>query len=725
MPAIKLNDRFGLDIDVQPAPFSALVKYATALPTLLMVEGANLARAAGMTLADPAVTSLTTGLAFNQPVGLGQGAPALTVEAGVHGSFAVVSRSPGNEKLLRPDVFGANVEIPAGTCYTATALEASAGASLSGSAGVFGFGIEPGASLTLTNYRPFPAEAAAPTLLEAVSQSVGGFVIPGDTADLAAVPERGVVTAVARGTLKLSGTANLLALANPLATVELPAGAPKIAVKAGGAVKVGASFQVSGEHHLRVQNTGGGRVLVGWYRRHASEFKVKATASEGLAASIGDTDLFAKIVGAVSSDAAADTQELSRAGLSGDRAAAIQGAVKAAIERKLELALSFEIGAATSDDAAFLYEVELDALDDTGRAAVDAALAGDLTSLEGDTLPAGIRLVRSAFHNLRQRNHTLKINLLGIYNAISISRLALSGSTLFDPVTGSLVMTDTATADRIRASAVNFGADTDKLRHVLAECFLITAIYRGSRLSVSAPSLKASHSFYDTHARTNRETMRDYLQIGLALGLVAKDAAVPPAETDDFGRTAVFAETQYDEALATALFLNPDGSPRPVEEYERAGRAALQLTVRADSSSAFRLRPAIDDTLWAEMKDKGQANFRFLFPPEQAPVIAGDFTAITWWAEAMHNAGRCLADIGALLALNPEIRSDDPRFEKLREKLAGRLAGVAGKTREEFGLPWGLVAMDYVSGRQAGAGFAITGPRLTLAGGREKAIAAG
>jgi hypothetical protein len=67
----------------------------------------------------------------------------------------------------------------------------------------------------------------------------------------------------------------------------------------------------------------------------------------------------------------------------------------------------------------------------------------------------------------------------------------------------------------------------------------------------------------------------------------------------------------------------------------------------------------------------------------------------------------------------------DPRFQKLRAGLAKHLKEVAANTREEFGQPWGMVAMDLVSGRRADARIRITGSRLALSAERPMAIAAG
>jgi hypothetical protein len=96
-----------------------------------------------------------------------------------------------------------------------------------------------------------------------------------------------------------------------------------------------------------------------------------------------------------------------------------------------------------------------------------------------------------------------------------------------------------------------------------------------------------------------------------------------PEGAGDFGRTTVYAETQYDDALTTTLFLSADGNPRPVEYYDRAGRNAIKLLVREDGDDAFRRRPAMDDNLWRQMRTSGQPQFALMFPAEQVGGAAG------------------------------------------------------------------------------------------------------
>ena len=59
----------------------------------------------------------------------------------------------------------------------------------------------------------------------------------------------------------------------------------------------------------------------------------------------------------------------------------------------------------------------------------------------------------------------------------------------------------------------------------------------------------------------------------------------------------------------------------------------------------------------------------------------------------------------------------DPQFEKLRGQLASHLRDVAAKAHDQFGAPWGLVAMFLAGGGRARAEMRITSPRVVFAGG--------
>ncbi|RPI18029.1 MAG: hypothetical protein EHM65_02540, partial [Acidobacteriales bacterium] len=634
MATIKLSDQLGAVVDVQPAETSALLRYFRALPALAMQNG-DLTQAGGLTLDQPAVRSFKTGLSLKEKVDLGNGVD-LAVQAGAHASFSLVRRAAGATNLFESGVFGEDAEIPEGACYARLAFDAGAVVSAGGAVGPMSFGVQPGSSLEIANYRNYPLSAGV-TIVQALREAIGGFLIPARTSDLEAIPEKGAVTVAGSGSLRLSVEADLLAVTNPLAVTKLPGPLPVARVTAGGTIQVGAAYRIEGEFQIRALRLDGRRVRIGWHRRKSDEWTVEATASAGVSVGTGEMDLFSTLVRAISADPKADVDELVRAGLSPDQATAILAAVQAAVSRRLELALAFELSALESGGAAFLYEIDLPRLTPLSRDALDRALQGDLSALHGDTLP-GVTSVRSIWTKAKEKRLSLNVNLLGIYNFGSIATLVHRGTVLAEPATGTLIFTDQITAERVRSAQVNFGADTSKLRHVLAESFLITAAYRGTEQAAGGLSLASSHTFFESRSNPSRPQMLRSLRIGTALGLWNEQAAGLPTENDDFGRTTVYARTDYDDALTTSLFLDASGDPYPREFYENAGRAALQLLVAEDDQDAVRRKPSMDDDLWRRMKDLGQPGFGQVFPNLPAPLvgaIVADYSTIVWWAEAM------------------------------------------------------------------------------------------
>ena len=701
MPNIKITDQLGVNLDAELAPTSSLLKSVGALPGLLL-QGGNIGQLQILTLNDPLVRSLEPTLSFAQPVNLGTDGAQLTIGADAGGSFRVISRTPESNVLFAVDDYGENLQIPVGTCYVALGLRATVNVGVQGRSGSLTFGMAAQTGIDISSYLPFALGAEAVTVTEALRQSIGGFVIPADTGDLEGLSTGHIVTVNGSGCLQFSATANLLAVANPLATVALPSPVSALAITQSGSVSVEAAWKISADYQVRVEKIDTRHVRLGWYRKRDSDFSVTASANAGIDAGPA-TELLPAVIGAISPDAKADLAELEKAGFSASQGGSIESAVKAAASRKLEVALYAEWGSLREDEAAFLYEVDLATLTDSGKDAVHAALGGDLSLLaDPDALPAGIAEVRSILSRVRQTRVSWKINLLGIFNVASVAKLALSGTVTFTPSTGELVMADQATASRIQTAAVNFGADEEKLRRVMAESFLMTAAYRGSRAVVAAPELASSHLFFRLDNSASRTDMRRCAAIVSALGL---GAAPVPDGIADFGRTTVLAEARYDDADTRALFLGADGAPRPLSDYESAGRRAVALLVLPDADDAFRLLPATDDQLWSRMKDKGPANFGQLLPAAEADGVRPDYLVIQWWAKSMR-------DTAVILAQMDQGRPDDPQFQNRRQDLAAHLRDVASKAHELFGSPWGLVAMFLVSGMKARAEVHITAPQF-------------
>jgi hypothetical protein len=722
MPTIALSDQFGFSVDAQLAPNASLLKYLQQIPNLRF-DSLDLSKIAGLTLDDPAVQNLSTGITFQQPVSLGQGAgsPALSIGAGVGGGFEIRTTPE-----ILPDGDDDAGQAPPDSCYFAVSLSATASADLTATSGMLTFGAMPSTKVEIASCSRFPLKSGV-TLLDAIEQTVAAFVIPATSADLETLAAGGSAKAAVSGKLTLSGDVNLLAVTNPLASATLPSPLPAPTVSAGGSVTAGVSWAIETEYEVVARRLESGAIRIGWYHKQGTEVTVNAAASEGISAGFGSTDLFSAIIGVISANPKVDLQELTAAGLPPGQIAAIQYAVHAAVARKLEIAVSAALTLTDSTAAAFLYDIVPEQLDDSSRAAIDKAIAGDLTALHSAALP-GISCVRSIWSQVQKRGVEFDVNLLGILNARSVASLALEGKVVYEPASGALILSDTATAQRIQSVQVNFGADTDKLRHVLAESFLLTAAYHGSLQAVGGATLRCSHCFFDLEASAGPSDVAPKLRTGVALGLLTADQAALPAGISDFGHTLCIATADYDDKLVSAMFLDSNDAPLPEETYENAGRAAIAFLVAQGDEDDVRLQPATDDGLWASMKQAGQPGFAEIFPGLAAPLlgaITADYTTIEWWADAMHSTAQQLAAQRDWFKRNPAASPDDPELQKLRQALAAHLKDVAANTREEFGEPWGLIAMNRLAAAAGGARILVSSPVLTRDQRRELAAGAG
>jgi hypothetical protein len=678
------------------------------------------------------VKNASAGLSFDQPVGIGIDRAEMTVKAEGGGRVALIG--PKDKQLFDPELFGETITIDPDQFYLSVGVTASLAATISSEVRDLSFGVEAGGEIALSVYKPFHMTGAGggafPPFTQALQETFKDFTLLGDLEDLARMSVGLVATVEGKGSLKFSGEAELLSVVNPLASVDLPAPVGELNVVSGGSIKIGASFELSGAYQIRAQKLDKNRVRLGYYKKRGSEFALKVSAASGLSAGVGKFDFLGQLLKAISKNPEVDKKQLADGGLDEDKIAAIEEAVKAGISRKLELALNFELGSTNTSEAAFDYEINLSKLDADGRQAIHNALDGDLSALVRNeaSLPKGITLRRSIFTETQKKKHSFKFNLLGIYNFISVSALILKGKVMYVPETGEMLITDTATASRISASTSNFAADHAKLRKVLAESFLITAAYNCSQLVVQSPTLNITHSYFELHSRTDRATLKNNLDVAETLGLLAKpEKDKLLGGPNDFGNTTFYAETKYGNDLVTRLFLTADGRPRPEEDYEQAGRDAIKSLVQAGEPDDYRRLPATDAALWKELRQQGNPQtfksldkIKTLKANKKLPMeiivggIGTDYLVIRWWAKEMRQMAEKLSEIRDFLKNKPKIDPENNEFKALRRSLAEHLKGVASRTKNEFGDPWGLVAMDLATGKAAQAEIKLTGPRVAF-----------
>ena len=716
MPNIPIVDGFGLDLQASLDPKFGFAKYFQQPPSFSVIQQ-NLASLQDVPLVGFPLKSTEIGLAFTQPTMVASTSPQFAGAAAVAATLRVVAGG----KLFDPDPFDSPIDVPSGHAYLGVGVKASLTAGVNISSGKLAFGFAAGSTVCMSHYQSFVAAPATPTFRAALQASIQNYVIPLGPDDLATLGIGDVALVEGTGSLQLSGTVNLLTSVNPLVSVSSAALPATLQIQECAKINIKAGCTITGDLQIRIQRVDAGTVRMGFYRKRGAEFTVQADPSVGISAGTASTDFISAVLGAVGPDPLPPADQLEKAGLSKEKQEVVVSALKAAIQRKIELSLQAELQALSSQEAAFLYEISLNDLGPDSRGAIQDALRLNLSALSesAQSLPRGIREIQSVLTTTRTKGLTLKINLLGIYNYTSKNDLTLKGTVLTDPASGEIVITDSANATRI-AGAVNFLADPDKLRKVLAQSFLITAAYRCSGLIAHPPSLKASYWHFDEHAKTDHPTMAANLNVLCSLGLISpaqEQQSLAPA--GDFGRSTLYVNTEYDDALSQALFLGSDGKPRGLGEFEEIGRQALRLLIQSADDAEFRLR-ALSEAYWPQVKETGgtavnlAAVFPDLRPDSQIPIVAGDYVLIEWWATTMANMAKSLSAAKHFFSQTPPPATDSPAFKKVQADLWHQMADVAANTHDRFADPWGLLAMDLASGQQSVASAELVSSGLTL-----------
>jgi hypothetical protein len=709
---ISLADGVNADVDIEPAPGSTLAKYLKAAQAIRLTGD--------LPLGDQPLASARAGLDFGAPVPLGTDRVELVLKAGLSGGIHVLTADTDGF-LFGADPYGDPVPISPGQAFVGAEVQAELSAELAARAGDLTFGFDGGGGVTLASYRRFPS--AGTGLREAVRAAIHDFSVPGDIDDLQRMPDGSVAVVTGHGQLRFAGEATLVSAVNPLATASLPV-AGDIGVMAGATVNLAASLQFTGEYQVRVQKAGS-RVRLGVLRKKGRSFDLSVEAVATIEATVRGHDLVELLMRAVSSDWEAETEAFERAGLTEAQIGAIEATVEQSLRRKLELAFRYELAAAAGESQAFLFDIDLDALDAKGRTAVHAALDGDLRALTGASPGSltGVVPVRSLFSSMRERKHTLGINLLGVFNGFSVSRLVTSGSVMVDADSGDLLIADSVTADRVRGTLAGWLTDPLKLQRLLAESVLATAVYRCAGAIAVPPALTLRHTYVEHHAKTGRGVMKDNLDVPQALGLLAAPEKQRLLDLGtEYGPTTLHVEACYDDAALRRAFLD-NGKGRPSEVFERAGLQALLDLIESGERDDYRRLPGERAEVWDAMKKAGPSNVRYLPAVRQrvgdaadsrlkSEILAGDYALIVWWADSMEKLGESLEEIIAFVNAHPEAIAGDHRYRAMIRQLSDRLTNVVRHTKERFGDPWGIVAMDIATGRTAGVSVQVASSLL-------------
>lgn len=714
MPTLTVTDDAGrvlLTVDLETGSGLGKALAATTLRAALALARAMGRRIDSLGHARPALS-----LSFEHDLPLGTS--GISLDASVRLGIGV---HPPRSTLFGAEDLQLAVRVPRGRAFVSLSAGGRARADLAHDGGTRVFGLRSGAGFTYRYLHRFDVSTAAPKLAEALAETLRHAVVPADLDDLTRLADGAQVSMRGEGDLRLRGKVTLTPLANVLATPGLPLlGAIKVRSKA--SIDVSASWRVTGEYETRVSKTAPNRVRLAFHRTEASTLAMSGSVAVGVTAKAGQRDLLAVLLQALDADGAPD---LDGSSLGDAHASKVAEAVAASLDRTLSLAAELRMSSARRGAAFVAYDLDLDALDAAGRAAVADALAGDLASLDdAAAVPgSGVHLdTESSLHHREQRL-TWRLNLLGALNLTSITELVRHGVATCDPAGGTLTIADRVSSTRIALDVRPFQSDADRLRRVVFESVVVTAAYRCSGV-LGDLDLALAHAHVERRARTRRADLAAQYDALVALGLCDVDErARQLGATLDFGPSTFLLECRLDRRACEALFLDAQGRPYQAGHYERIARQAfLALLPAGDPSAGYRRAPLEDAAVWSRMRALGQAALARALPPHIArePVrvaaIAGDYSTIVWWAGAMHRAGLAVLEARrALGGRDPAALRDDPAFAAARGALEDALARVVATTQARWGDPWDVLALAEAGAGRAELNAAIVSAALSAA----------
>jgi hypothetical protein len=735
MPDIQVTDQLDKPVEtikIDLSHPSSLVKYLKTELLHLAVVPDLLARKDD-TLSKAAPKPLLFQAKAQQKFQLGNTKPEIDITPAGQATIRV-NASPGTN-LFDDDPFHAASKVPDATGYVSVGFQGSLDLGVSGTDGDLTFGFDRTSTVTLEYLKAFPLGAGELTLANALGQTLSSYVIPADVSDLDALKMNDIATVSGQGSLKVSGGVKVSAFPNPLASADLPLGAGTIAVQAGPVAGLSGSFTISGSYQVRTRRKDADTIELSFLRESGTELKADFSASAGVAAKLGTTDLIAAVVGAISTDPTGDKKLF--ADLQPAEIKTLSAAIKSGLDHSLQVSVDQVLSSATDDQAAFQYEIQPTKLSAQANVAVHKALDGDLSLLtlmeegmqEGGMLAPGVKMLNSVFSKAKTNGATLKLNLLGILNFLTVSELIRKSEILTDDVTGDVTIKETVTGNSITAVTEPLARNA-ALRKAIFDSVLATTSYRAGK-AVAVPDLNCEQVHFAVNQNTNSENMGDYLRWFVALKLLSEaESATSLSQFASGGPSTCVLRTSFGNAECNSMFFGGNPAHREQDDYLEIGRQALRALLDPNDQTNDQLRyKIVDDELWPKALSIG-ANVN-LGPlvglstgDARVELLVGDVFVITEWAKAMAEAGALVQDMRTFVA-DSDVATlfENNEFKRKRDALQQKMAAMVKASRIRFDEPWGMVCLFWSGGSPNTAYGKIVTERLTVERGTQPAPA--
>jgi hypothetical protein len=697
MADLQITDEFGLNTSLQLRDDSPLAK---AKLTHLASITQSLKDEIDKPIDQTSLKDVTFGVDCSTPQALIGGSASITVGAGVSGAISIVR--PVDKTLFTNDTF-ASVPISADQCWMGVELDVSVDADLQGTADGFGVEITGTAKLGLTTFVLIKATGDQfPVFRDGLKSALDHFYIA-STADSLRNQAKGTVCATELcGTVTLSGSYQLPISVNALASAKLPFNFT-ISVDPEATLKLSGSITLSGDLIVRSHKVTDTILDIGVYKKKGSTLAACFTAGVGIGVDHGSTDLATGFLTTVLPGV-----DCTKSGITGDTAKSLNSALNDCIDRSLSIAMNVSCSAATTDEAAVIYSVDLSAGSANATdVALKAALQGDWTRL---SQLGNARLIRNIVTDSKEHRHTIAINLFGLYNAANIDTYVQSCTVLHDE-NGQVAVIDKTDASRISVTAVPYAADSDKLRTALAQDFLSTASYAVVASRVQ-PNFVIQQSYFLYDKRLTRQEMQDQLLLGRALNLIENGYwNGTMASNPVFPHARISVCAKYNTAETLSLFFVDTGQRqlRSRADIERIGRdAMIALIDPEDPAGSKRLAVLRDDQIWNAMDSIGNVALFGSIPGLKqlaSPVLGAvraDWSGIVWWSDAITQTAPKVADLLTFLDTIPVGDfSSNPEFLAKSKAFQSALGSVARKTHAAFVGGWGVAVVFTLAGNRS------------------------
>lgn len=662
VPVIQITNNSALDLtastDDKNAAINRYLKDVLTLKAPVSVDAL-----VKLKISDLDPVTFPVNLAASENTQFAAGQSTLTVQGGASATIGLLGKDDAGAFL---DGLQASAE-PGPDAIVSFALGGTVSAGGSGSVSDLSLGLTENASATFTTYMPAGKDDS---FVDCVRKAVTSLTIPREIDDLAALPVNTVCQVHGASSLQFTASVSYSFLNNPLATTAIPK-LPSIAVNARADATVEATATHSAGHAVTIARVSENLLHLSVSLTRTDDFETSLTVTAGLSAEVGNTDALAFLLDKISPNSATEMEKIAKdlppakaEQLSGD----VRRALNAAVSNSLQASLKSAIDSSRSKDRLFLYEIDLAALADSGRAALASALRGDFTALTGSQL-AGVRELDSALTDASTVTHSLAVHLLGIFNYGDTNTFIESSVIDFTKDTHEIVLSDE------RIQVMTNSLKSEKVREVVLKGMTLTLPASATTPEAATP---INLVFYNREAAASASKRRQFINV---LRLAGSREASAASGLANFGVCSLYLGLDLTPPQCRQLFIDDAGRPHEWTFFVSKVCEAQQAILADDSDSAARLKlfnAGMD--VWTRLADAGsQPNtMAVLKSVGISDMEVPDAFTTLWWAEAMGDYAKAVAS-GASL------------------ERVGR--GVVAQSSTGFNEPWLLIAAWSILGR--------------------------